>query len=421
MTARTPAVAFILVTVALDVIAFGIIAPVLPQLIQQFENGDASRAAETYGVFATAWALMQFVFSPLLGMLSDRFGRRKVLLISLLGLGLDYVLMAVAPSLAWLFVGRVISGITAATYSTAAAYIADVTPPEKRAAKFGLVGAAWGIGFIAGPMLGGLFGEIDLRLPFWVAAGLAILNAAYGWFVLPESLPRENRAHAFDWKRANPVGALALIRSRKGLTGLVAVQGLYTIAHYSLPSVFVLYTSYRYQWGPKEVGLTLAAIGVCTAIVQGGLIGRAVHALGERRAVIVGLACGATAYTGYALAPSGLWLLLPILIGAFNGLYGPASQALMTQRVGPSEQGQLQGVNGSLLGLAGLFAPILFTFSFAQSIKPDAGVHVPGTPFFIAAALTLAALLVAVKVARRLPAPATPSEPSTPAPVQNAA
>jgi DHA1 family tetracycline resistance protein-like MFS transporter len=417
VSARTPAVAFILVTVALDVIAFGIIAPVLPQLIQQFESGDASRAAETYGVFATAWALMQFVFSPLLGMLSDRFGRRKVLLISLLGLGLDYVLMAVAPSLAWLFVGRVISGITAATYSTAAAYIADVTPPEKRAAKFGLVGAAWGIGFIAGPMLGGLFGEIDLRLPFWVAAGLAIVNAAYGWFVLPESLPKENRAHAFDWKRANPVGALALVRSRKGLTGLVAVQGLYTVAHYSLPSVFVLYTSYRYHWGPKEVGLTLAAIGVCTAIVQGGLIGRAVHALGERRAVIVGLACGCAAYTGYALAPSGLWLLPPIIVGAFNGLYGPALQALMTQRVGPSEQGQLQGVNGSLLGLAGLFAPILFTFSFAQSIKPDAGVHVPGTPFFIAAALTLSALLLAVKVARRMQAPAVPDA----APVQNAA
>lgn len=404
MSARAPAVAFILVTVALDVVAFGIIAPVLPQLIQQFRDGDASLAAQTYGVFATAWALMQFVFSPLLGMLSDRFGRRKVLLISLLGLGLDYMLMAVAPTLAWLFVGRVISGITAATYSTAAAYIADVTPPEQRAAKFGMVGAAWGLGFIAGPLLGGLLGEIGLRVPFWVAAGLAIVNAAYGWFVLPESLPKDKRAHAFDWKRANPVGALTLVRSRKGLTGLVAVQGLYTIAHYSLPSAFVLYTSYRYSWGPKEVGMTMATIGVCTAIVQGGLIGRAVKLLGERRAVIIGLACGAIAYTGYALAPTGLWLIPPIIVGAFNGLYGPAQQALMTQRVGPTEQGQLQGVNGSLLGLAGLFAPILFTFSFAQSIRPDAAVHVPGTPFFIAGALTLAALLVAVKVARRLPA-----------------
>jgi DHA1 family tetracycline resistance protein-like MFS transporter len=411
VTARAPAVAFILVTVALDVVAFGIVAPVLPQLIREFQNGDASRAAETYGVFATAWALMQFVFSPLLGMLSDRFGRRKVLLLSLLGLGLDYVLMALAPSLAWLFVGRVISGITAATYATSAAYIADVTPPEQRAAKFGLVGAAWGIGFIAGPLLGGVLGDIDLRLPFWAAAVLALVNAAYGWFVLPESLPKEKRAVAFEWKRANPIGALSLVRSRKGLTGLVAVQGLYTVAHYSLPSVFVLYASYRYQWGPKEVGLTLAFIGICTAVVQGGLVGRIVRALGSRRAAIVGLACGATAYTGYALAPSGLWMVPPIIVGAFNGLYGPAVQALMTERVGPSEQGQLQGINGSLLGLAGLFAPVLFTFSFAQSIRPDSGVHVPGMPFFIAAALTIAALLLAIKVARH----ATPPPDSTPA------
>jgi DHA1 family tetracycline resistance protein-like MFS transporter len=401
---RAPAVAFILVTIILDVLAFGIVAPVLPRLIQAFQHGDAALAAETYGVFATAWALMQFLFSPVLGMLSDRFGRRKVLLISLLGLGLDYLLMSAAPTLAWLFIGRVISGITAATYSTAAAYIADVTPPEQRAKKFGLIGAAWGLGFIAGPALGGILGDIDPRLPFRVAALLTLANAAYGWFVLPETLPRERRAQRFDWRRANPVGALALVRSRPGLAGLVAVQVLYSVAHYSLPAVFVLYSGFRYGWNARQVGLTLAFVGVCTAVVQGAVIGPAVRALGERRAVLAGLAAGAFSYVVYATAPTGGWLLVGIPIGALFGLYGPAAQALMTQRVGPTEQGRLQGVNGSVLGLVGLFAPAMYTFSFAQGIRPD-GLGLPGIPYYLAAALTATALLLAVRVARPVAPP----------------
>jgi DHA1 family tetracycline resistance protein-like MFS transporter len=403
-TVRAPAVAFILVTIVLDVLAFGIVAPVLPRLIVDFQGGDTATAAETYGLFAVAWAAMQFVFSPVLGMLSDRFGRRKVLLLSLVGLGLDYVLMALAPTLLWLFVGRVISGITAATYSTAAAYIADVTPPEQRAAKFGLIGAAWGIGFIAGPALGGVLGEVDPRLPFWVAAALTLANALYGWFVLPESLPPEQRAQRFEWRKANPLGALALVRSRPGLTGLVAVQTFYVVAHYALPSVFVLYAGYRYGWGAREVGLTLAFVGLCTAIVQGVLVGPAVRALGERRAVLVGLAAGTVSYFVYAVAPTGAWLLAGIPIGAFFGLYGPAAQALMTQRVAAGEQGRLQGVNGSVMGLVGLFAPALFTFAFASAIRPGAGVHVPGMPFYLAAALTLVALALALCVARPLAA-----------------
>jgi len=399
--ARPAAVAFILVTIVLDVLAFGIVIPVLPKLIEAFRHGDTARAATTYSGFATAWALMQFVFSPVLGMLSDRHGRRRVLLISLTGLGLDYILMALAPNLSWLFVGRVISGITAATYSTASAYIADVTPAEKRAAAFGYVGAAWGVGFIVGPALGGVLGSLDMRLPFWVAAGLTLANAVYGWLVVPESLPAERRT-AFRWQRANPVGALALLRGRAGLLGLVAIQVLYMLAHFSLPTVFVLYTSYRYGWSSSRVGLTLAFVGVCTAVVQGGLIGPAVRRIGERGAVLFGLGSGTLCYILYGLAPSGSWFLAGVPFGALMGLYGAACQALMTGRVSPSEQGQLQGVNSSVMGLAGLVGPLLFGFAFARGIAPPTAgaAQFPGAPFVLAALLTAGAFLIALKAAR---------------------
>jgi DHA1 family tetracycline resistance protein-like MFS transporter len=405
--ARPAAVAFILVTIVLDVLAFGIVVPVLPKLIEQFQHGDTALAAETYGVFATAWALMQFLFSPVLGVLSDQHGRRRVLLISLTGLGLDYVLMALAPSVLWLFVGRVISGITAATYATAAAYIADITPPEKRAASFGYVGAAWGAGFVFGPALGGLLGSVDPRLPFWAAAGLTLANACYGWAVLPESLPESLRSR-FSWGRANPIGALFLIRARKGLAGLFTMQVLRRVAHYSLPSVFVLYASYRYGWDSTRIGLTLAFIGVCTASVQGALVGPAVRRLGERRAALIGLACETVSYAMYALAPSGIWFLCAIPFGAVSGLYGAAADSLLTKRVSPSEQGQLQGAGQSLMGLVGLVGPGLFTFTFARAISPAAGhaVTLPGAPFLVAALMTAASLSIALKVARPLPAPA---------------
>lgn len=404
---RPAAVAFILVTVVLDVLAFGIVVPVLPKLIEAFRGGDTASAATTYGVFATAWALMQFVFSPVLGVLSDRFGRRKVLLISLTGLGLDYVLMALAPTLAWLFIGRVISGITAATYSTASAYIADVTPPEKRAASFGYVGAAWGVGFIFGPAIGGLLGGVDPRLPFWVAAALTLANSLYGWFVLPESLPPERRS-PFTWLRANPVGSLMLARARRGLAGLFSMQVLYTISHYSLPSVFVLYASHRYAWSSAQVGLSLAFVGVCTAIVQGGLVGPVVRRIGERRAALLGLAAATGAYLCYGLAPTGLLFLCGIPLGGLSGLYGAAAQALMTQRVSAEEQGELQGANSSLMGLVGLLGPGLFTITFSQALaaaaRPVTGMAwFTGLPFLLAAALTASSFLIALKVARPLP------------------
>ncbi len=399
--ARSAAVAFILVTVVLDVLAFGIVVPVLPKLIQVFQQGDTARAAETYGVFATAWALMQLVFSPVLGVLSDRFGRRPVLLISLAGLGLDYVLMALAPTLAWLFLGRVISGITAATYSTATAYIADVTPPEKRAASFGYVGAAWGLGFIIGPALGGYLGAIDPRLPFWVAAAFTLCNALYGVFVLPESLPRERRT-PFTLRRSNPFGALGLVRARAGLAGLFVMQGLWAVAHYSLPSVFVLYAGYRYGWGTAAVGWTLALMGVCTALVQGLLIAPTVRRLGERRAALLGLVCGTCGYALYGLAPTSVVFLCAIPLGALGGLYGGAAQSLMTQRVAPTEQGELQGAGSSLMGLVGLVGPGLFTVAFARAIGPTAlgGGQWPGTPFLIAALLTTIAFMVALRATR---------------------
>lgn len=286
---RHAAVIFIFITVVLDVLALGIIVPVLPALVVEFLGGDTARAAETYGLFATTWAFMQFVASPVLGSFSDRFGRRPIILLSIAGLGLDYIFMALAPSIGWLFVGRLISGVTSAGFATAAAYIADVTPPDQRAKSFGLIGAAFGLGFVLGPALGGLLGTYSPRLPFWVSAALCLANALYGVFVLPESLPPERRSH-FSWARANPVGSLRLLRSHPELFGLASVTFLYYVAHEVLPSTFVLYTGYRYGWNSATVGLTLALVGVCTAIVSGGLVGPIVARIGERRAALTGLA-----------------------------------------------------------------------------------------------------------------------------------
>src|SRR5579863_7569109 len=261
---RRAAVAFIFVTILLDMLALGLIMPILPKLVESFVDNDTARAARIFGLFGTAWALMQFFSSPILGALSDRFGRRPVVLLSNFGLGLDYVLMAMAPSLIWLFVGRVISGITSASVSTAFAYIADITPAERRAAVFGKVGAAFGTGFIIGPAVGGLLGDVDPRLPFWVAAGLSFANTMYGLLILPESLPRDRRA-PFRWKSANPVGALRLLRSDR----ILSLANFFAqIAHVALPSTFVLYATYRYGWTTTTVGLTLAMVGICAMVAQ---------------------------------------------------------------------------------------------------------------------------------------------------------
>lgn len=399
-SAGKAAFGFILVTVALDMLALGIVIPVLPKLVEAMQGGDTASAAAIYGWFGFTWAFMQFFCSPIIGALSDHFGRRPVVLLSNLGLGLDYVLMALAPSVRWLLVGRMISGMFAASISTAYAYIADVTPAEQRAGRFGFLGAAFGFGFVIGPALGGYLGGIDQRLPFWVAAGLSLLNAAYGLFVLPESLPPERR-DGFRLARANPIAALKLLGSHAELLGLSLVLVLMHLAHFALPSTMVLYASYRYHWDEPTVGLFLGAVGVFAIIVQGGMVRPVVKRFGERRAALTGIACGALGFLVYALAPNGRVLLIGVPVMALWGLAAPALQGLMSARLGASEQGKLQGANTSLMGIAGLIGPLLFTKVFAAAIGPAAAVHLPGAAMLLAAGLMVAAFAMALRVARR--------------------
>ena len=389
-------------TVLIDVLAIGLIIPVLPRLIQGFMGGDMGRAAGMFGLFGTSWALMQFIAAPVLGSLSDRFGRRPVILLSCLGLGLDYFFMALAPSLGWLLVGRMISGITAATFSTALAYISDVTPPEKRAASFGIMGAAFGSGFVLGPAVGGLLGGLSPRAPFWVAGALALINVVYGWFVLPESLSREHR-RPFDLKRANPLGALLALRGRDGLLGMMGIYALYMLAHTALQSTFVLYTEHRYHWDVRMTGLMLAGVGACTIIVQGGLVRHAVARFGERRTLLLGLGGGLLGFTAYGLADTGAALMASIPVFGLMFFTGPPLQGLMARRVAPNEYGLLQGANASLMGITGIIGPTLFTQVFAYSIAPSAAFKLPGAPFFCGALLFALAWLLAWRVARPLP------------------
>ena len=396
---RRAALAFIFVTVLLDVLGFGLIIPILPKLVTSFVDGDTGRGAQIYGLFGTVWALMQFFASPVLGALSDRFGRRPVILLSNFGLGLDYVLMALAPSLRLLFIGRVISGITAASFPTAGAYIADVTTPEKRAAGFGMLGAAFGLGFIVGPALGGVLGAVDPRLPFWVAAGMSLLNACYGFFVLPESLPPEKRM-PFAWKRANPVGSLRLLRSAPGLSGLAVVSFMGFFAHTVLPSMAVIYMQHRYQWTPRDVGFLLGGVGIAAMIVQGGLVGPIVKRFGERRVLVGALIFGMLGFLVSGLAPTGSLYMMSVPLTAFWGLSGPALQGLMTKSIGTEAQGQLQGANACLMGIAELFGPLAYTMTFAYFIDKANGPEVPGAPFLLASACLGAAAVVAVLVTR---------------------
>jgi DHA1 family tetracycline resistance protein-like MFS transporter len=340
---------------------------------------------------------MQFIFSPVHGVLSDRFGRRPLILLSNIGLGLDYILMALAPDLWWLFAGRVISGICAASIGTSFAYIADVTPPEQRAGKFGILGAAIGVGFVLGPAVGGVLGVYDPRLPFWVAAGLSLANALYGFFILPESLAPERRA-PLNWRKANPVGSLKLLRSHAELTGLASVNFLTNLAHVALASTFVLYTSYRYGWNERDVGLSLAGYGVSYMIVQAVLTGRMVKRFGERTMLLVGLICGVTGFVILGFAPTGVWAWIGIPVTSAWGFAGPALQSMMSRRVSESEQGQLQGANGSLQGIASLIGPVIFASIFAYAIGTGSAWQLPGASFLLASLMLAAAAMLAWRI-----------------------
>jgi DHA1 family tetracycline resistance protein-like MFS transporter len=345
--------------------------------------------------------LMQFVFSPVLGVLSDRFGRRPVILLSNLGLGLDYIVMALAPTLGWLFLGRVISGITAASISTGTAYVSDVTPPEERAGAFGMIGAAFGVGFVLGPALGGLLGNSDPRLPFWVAGGLSLANALYGYFVLPESLPPEKR-QSFTLRRANPVGALVLLRSHPELFRLATIQFIGYVAH-EVFNVWALYTIFRYSWKQGTIGLSIALVGACTVVISAGLVKPMVARLGERRTLYIGQFFGALGMILAGLARTSFSFFLSIPVMMLWTVSSPAAQGMMTRRVSESEQGELQGAINSLASLAWIIGPGLFTFTFAFFIDQTKGWNIPGAPWYLGGFLLFVAMGLATRIPR-LPA-----------------
>jgi len=392
---RRAAMIFIFVTVLIDVLSFGVVIPVLPELVRQFTGGDYADAARWIGWFGFLFAAIQFFCSPIQGSLSDRHGRRLVILLSCLGLGVDFLLMAIAHTLPLLLLARVVSGVFSASFSTANAYIADVTAPEKRAQAYGMIGAAFGIGFVAGPLVGGWLGSIGLRWPFWFAACLSLTNFLYGWFVLPESLPRERRSARFDWAHANPFGALQLLRGYRQVLGLAVVVFLANLAHYVYPSIFVLFAGYRYGWGPVQVSWVLALVGVCNILVNVFLIGRVVRRFGERRVLLAGLACGVVGFLIYGIAGTGRAFLLGVPISALWAMAGPAAQALITRQVGAEVQGRIQGALMSLVSLAGVLGPLLYANVFAWFIAPDSSVHLPGAPWLLAGLLLAGAWAVA--------------------------
>ncbi len=400
---RQAAIGFILVTVFIDVLGIGIIVPILPELVREFAGGSSATAARFYGVIAAAYALMQFIFAPVLGALSDRFGRRPVILVSLFGLGIDYVIMGLAPTLGWIFAGRLIAGVMGASFTAANAYIADISSPDNRARNFGFIGVAFGLGFIFGPALGGLLGGIHLRLPFFVAAGLALVNWLYGFFVLPESLEPENR-DAFHWRRANPLGTLTVLRKYPLVAGLAIAFVLMGMAQRGLETVWVLYTGYRFGWDERTNGLTLALVGLMAAIVHGTMVKPVIGRIGERRTVLAGLGVSAIAFFLYGIATQG-WMMLGIIVfGSIGGLAGPALQGLVAGSVSPSDQGKVQGGLTSLMSLTAIVSPLVFTAGlFGYFTAENAFVHLPGAPFLLGSTLLLASLIVIVRLFRRIP------------------
>jgi MFS transporter, DHA1 family, tetracycline resistance protein len=429
---RKAAIAFILVTLFIDILGIGIIVPVLPELVKQLVEADTTgilpegigelvatsadesseklstaenfaRAGKYVGVISATYALMQFLFAPIMGALSDRFGRRPVILVSLFGLGIDFLIQGFAPSISWLFLGRVLAGIMGANFTTANAYIADVSTDETRARNFGFVGMMFGLGFTIGPALGGFLGDYSLRLPFFAAAGLALVNWLYGYFVLPESLPIDKRS-PFSLRNANPFATLRRIRMYPMVAGLAAVFACKSLAQRGLENVWVLYTGFRYDWDASMNGWALGLVGIMAVIVQGGLVRPTVRRLGERRTVLIGTFVGAFSFLGYGLASQGWMIPGIIVLGAFSGVSGPAIQSLVTSSVDDTEQGKIQGALTSLTSLTNIVAPILFnTLLFSYFISDEAPVQVPGAPFFVGFVLLIVSILIAVRVFRKFP------------------
>lgn len=398
---RQAGVGFILAVILLDMLGVGLIIPILPELIKQFMGGDTSSAAGAVGVISACYAVAQFLCAPILGALSDRFGRRKVLLLSMFGLGVDYLVMGFAPSVGWLFLGRIVAGVMGASITTANAYIADISTPQNRARNYGLINVAFGIGFILGPSLGGILGGIDLRLPFFVAAGLCLVNSLYGFFVLPESLAPKNRS-AFSLRNANPVSSISNLRTYPLVASLAVAFVLMALAQRGLETSWVLYTSYRYGWDEFQNGLALTAVGVSAALVQGLLVRHAVMWLGERKAVLVGFAIGTLAFAGYGLAANGLILITVIVIGSLGGIAGPAVQAIIAGTVAPNEQGKIQGALTSLMSLSSIAAPLVFTSGlFSYFTSAAAPFELPGAPLLAGSLLMATAMLLLIRTFRR--------------------
>jgi DHA1 family tetracycline resistance protein-like MFS transporter len=391
---KSAAVGFIFITLLIDVIGFGIIIPVMPKLISQLKQVDISTAS-TYGsLLMFAYAFVQFLCAPVLGNLSDKYGRRPVLLFSLFGFGIDYLFLALAPTYGWLLVGRIIAGITGASFTTGAAYISDISTRENRAKNFGMIGAAFGLGFIIGPVIGGLLGKLGPRIPFYAAAALALINWVYGYFVLPESLPKENR-RAFDWKRANPVGSLLHLKKYPAITGLAFSILLIYIAAHSVMSTWSYFGMYRFNWDEKMVGLSLGAVGIMVALVQGGLIRYINPKLGNEKSIFTGLGLYAFGLLLFGMATQS-WMMFVILIPyCLGGITMPAIQAIMAGHVPPNQQGELQGTITSLMSAAAIIGPLLMNNLFYYFTHSDAPFHLPGAPFLLGALLMTASALVA--------------------------
>lgn len=404
------ALAFIFVTALLDSIGFGIIMPVLPQLLMEVTGEGISAAARYGGLLMFAYAAMQFFLAPVIGNLSDRFGRRPVLLISLAVLAIDYLIMWWAPTFAWLLIGRIIAGAAASTFSTCNAYIADISEPDKRAQNFGLIGAAFGMGFVLGPVIGGFLGEYGARLPFLAAAALSFTNFLYGAFVLPESLGPEKR-RPFEIRRANPLGALASLKRYPMVFGLIGAYVLYQLGHHALPSVWSFFTIERFDWTPKEIGYSLGAVGILMVLVQAVLLRVVLPKLGNRRTAMIGFTLCMVSFLGYAFVTEG-WMIYPFLVvGAFQGFVSPAMQGIMSTQVSDSEQGELQGGLGSMSSLTSILSPPFMTTLFAAFTGAGAPIYFPGAPWLAAAILTLLSLGFFVRATAGL----TPAESSKPA------